>query len=223
MHSVTQKVTIVTKMSTSLENNGLATTLFSKARRAILSLLYGRADEAFYLRQIVRATGIGLGPVQRQLKQLTDAGILRRSVRGRQVYYQANSTCPLFSELQSLVIKTSGSGKTIRAPITKQGNVVPRQNLVVPEKEIAEFCLRHHINRLAFFGSVLRNDFSPDSDIDVLVEFEPGYVPGFAIVAMENELSHILGRKVDMRTPKDLSRHFRERVVREARVQYYAI
>jgi len=210
-------------MSISLENNDLATILFSKARWAILSLLYGRADEAFYLRQIVRATGIGLGPVQRQLKQLTDAGIIRRSVRGRQVYYQANSTCPLFSELQSVVIKTSGSRKTIRAPITKQGSVVPKQNLVVPEKEIAEFCRRHHINRLAFFGSVLRNDFSPDSDIDVVVEFEPGYVPGFAIVAMENELSHILGRKVDMRTPKDLSRHFRERVVREARVQYYGI
>jgi len=74
-------------MSTLSENNDLATTLFSKTRRGILSLLHGHADEAFYLRQIVRAIGVGLGSVQRELKQLTGAGIIRRAVRGRQVYY----------------------------------------------------------------------------------------------------------------------------------------
>ncbi|MBE9477957.1 MAG: nucleotidyltransferase family protein [Chloroflexi bacterium] len=90
----------------------------------------------------------------------------------------------------------------------------------VPQEKLAEFCRRHYIRRLALFGSVLRPDFRPDSDIDVLVEFEVGHVPGFAIVAIEGELSRLVGRKVDLRTPGDLSRYFRDRVVREAEVQY---
>ena len=90
-----------------------------------------------------------------------------------------------------------------------------------PEK-LAAFCRKHHIKKLSFFGSVLRDDFRRDSDIDVLVEFEPGHVPGFAIVEIEGELSRLLKRKVDMRTSGDLSRYFRDRVVREARVGYAA-
>jgi len=90
----------------------------------------------------------------------------------------------------------------------------------VDQKRIAEFCRRHHIRRLAFFGSVLRDDFRPDSDVDVLVEFEPGYVPGLAFFAMEEELSKILERHVDLNTPQFVSPHFRERVLAEAEAQY---
>jgi len=86
--------------------------------------------------------------------------------------------------------------------------------------QIAEFCRRHHIRRLAFFGSVLREDFGPDSDVDVLVEFEPGHVPGLAFMTMERELSEILGRKVDLNTPGFLSPYYRDRVLAEAEVQY---
>ena len=85
---------------------------------------------------------------------------------------------------------------------------------------MAAFCRKHHIKRLAFFGSVLREDFRPDSDIDVLVEFEPGHIPGFAFFTMEMELSKILGRRVDLRTAGDLSRYFRQDVLRMAEVQY---
>ena len=84
----------------------------------------------------------------------------------------------------------------------------------------AEFCRRHHIRRLSLFGSVLRSDFGPDSDVDVLVEFEPGHVPGLALFSMEEELSRILGRKVDLNTPGFLSSRFRDRVLSEAEVQY---
>ena len=90
----------------------------------------------------------------------------------------------------------------------------------VDRKRIAEFCHRNHVRRLAFFGSVLRDDFRPDSDVDVLVEFEPGHVPGLAFYGMEIELSEILGRKVDLRTPADLSRYFRQDVLKLAEVQY---
>ncbi len=88
---------------------------------------------------------------------------------------------------------------------------------------LADFCRRNHIRKLAFFGSVLREDFRPDSDVDVLVEFETGQVPGFIRLArMERELSELVGRKVDLRTPEDLSRYFRDQVVAEAEVLYAA-
>jgi hypothetical protein len=92
----------------------------------------------------------------------------------------------------------------------------------IPKEKIAEFCRRNHIRRLALFGSVLREDFGPDSDVDVLVEFEPQARVGLAFFAMELELSEILGRKVDLNTPGFLSRYFRDEVLAEAQVQYDA-
>ena len=93
----------------------------------------------------------------------------------------------------------------------------------IDRQEIADFCKRHRIRRLAFFGSVLRDDFRPDSDVDVLVEFEPEGVPGFLDLAgMEREFSQLLGRRADFRTPEDLSRFFRDEVIRAAEEQYAA-
>ena len=92
----------------------------------------------------------------------------------------------------------------------------------IDREAIAAFCRRYHIRRMALFGSVLRDDFRPDSDVDVLVEFEPGQAVGFfRLVNMEDELSALLGgRKVDLRTPEELSRYFRDDVVATAEVQY---
>ena len=93
----------------------------------------------------------------------------------------------------------------------------------IDHERIAAFCRKNHIRRLALFGSVLRDDFRPDSDVDVLVEFEPDATPGLIRLAgMEIELSEILGRKADLRTPAELSRYFRDEVVRLAQVQYDA-
>jgi len=93
----------------------------------------------------------------------------------------------------------------------------------IDRERIAEFCRRNHIRKLSLFGSVLRDDFRPDSDVDVLVEFEPGAVVGLIHLAgMEIELSEMLGRKVDLNTAGFLSRHFRDRVLAEAEVQYDA-
>lgn len=90
----------------------------------------------------------------------------------------------------------------------------------IDHQQVADFCRRHRIRKLALFGSVLREDFGPESDVDVLVEFEPGHVPGLAFIAIEAELSGILGRKVDLNTPGFLSRYLRDRVFAEAEVQY---
>ena len=90
------------------------------------------------------------------------------------------------------------------------------------KEQIASFCRERHIRRLSIFGSALRSDFQPDSDIDMLVEFEPDHIPGlFGIARMERDLSALCGgRKVDLRTPEDLSRYFRQQVLEEAEVQY---
>lgn len=91
----------------------------------------------------------------------------------------------------------------------------------IDRAKVVEFCERHHIRKLSLFGSVLRGDFGPDSDVDVLVEFEPGQVVGFRIIEMEDELSEIFGgRKVDMVSEKYLNRRLRDRVLATAEVQH---
>lgn len=96
--------------------------------------------------------------------------------------------------------------------------------IVLPKDKITSFCKKHHIRRLSTFGSVLRNDFGPGSDVDILAEFEPGKAPSFfRLFDMEEELSAMLGgRKVDLRTPEDLSRYFRDRVIAAAVIHYAA-
>jgi hypothetical protein len=90
----------------------------------------------------------------------------------------------------------------------------------IPREELADFCRRNHIRRLALFGSILHGELRPDSDVDVLVEFEPGHVPGLKFFELEQELSDLLDRKVDLNTPQCLSRYFRDEVVAEAEVLY---
>ena len=90
----------------------------------------------------------------------------------------------------------------------------------IPHEKIVEFCKVNHIRKLSMFGSVLREDFRQDSDIDILVEFEPGHVPGLAFFSMQDELSEIVGHKVDLNTPKFLSPYFRDEVLKEAEVLY---
>jgi len=97
-----------------------------------------------------------------------------------------------------------------------------RAKIEIPAKRVSEFCRRHHIRSLALFGSVLRDDFGPGSDVDVIVEFESGHAPGLDFFAMQDELSEIFGRTVDLNTPGFLSRLFRDRVLADAEVQYVA-
>jgi len=99
-----------------------------------------------------------------------------------------------------------------------------RAKIELPSQKVAEFCKKNHIVKLSLFGSVLRDDFRIDSDIDFLVEFEPGKAPGFiGYCRMERELSEIIGcRTVDLRTPQELSKYFRDEVLDQAEVQYAA-
>jgi predicted nucleotidyltransferase len=131
-----------------MNENLLCSGLFGKTRQAVLALLYGRADSSFYTKQILDAVKIGRGTVQRELKNLTDAGIISREVQGRQVYYRADARCPIFDELKGIVRKTFGVADVIR------------QSLVTNADKI----------RVAFiFGSVARSTDDRRSDIDLMV------------------------------------------------------
>ena len=100
--------------------------------------------------------------------------------------------------------------------------IIGKKRVNITNKQIEEFCEKNHIQKFAFFGSVLRDDFRPDSDVDILVEFDPDYHPIglFEVSEMELELSDMIGRKADLRTPKELSKYFRDEVISEAEVKY---
>ena len=182
-------------MSTSATRPGLANFAFGKARRAVLSLLFSRGNEDFYLRQIVRLTGLGLGPVQRELTQLARIGIAARMARGRRVYYRANPDSPVYAELTALFSAGKRDVKAGALPADEHRRLETRP-FPVPGRLLADFSRRHHIKRLSIFGSALRDDFRAESDIDILVEFEEGKVPGmFALAAMERELSALVWQK----------------------------
>ena len=100
-------------------------------------------------------------------------------------------------------------------------NEVPAR-IDIPSERIAEFCARNRVRRLALFGSVIRDDFTRESDVDVLVEFEPGYAAGFVFFQMRRELTAMLGREVDMHTAGSLSPYFRQEVLDEAEQIYVA-
>ena len=122
--------------------------LFGKTRQVILGLLFSHPDESYHLRLIVRLTGAGLGPAQRELTKLASAALVTRVQRGRQVYYQANSKSPVFEELRGLVIKTAGLVDVLRAALEP---------------------LRERIAAAFVFGSIARGEESKDSDVDLML------------------------------------------------------
>lgn len=105
-------------MSVYLRDDSQAIALFAKTRRAVLSLLYSRPDEVFYLRQIARTTGSGQDAVQNELKRLSNGGIILRMLRGKHVLYRANKRCPIYKELRSLVAKTAGMMNVLRTALS---------------------------------------------------------------------------------------------------------
>lgn len=151
----------------------LTETLFGKTRRAVLSLLYGHTDDSFYMRQIVTAVGLGMGTVQRELKALNEAGLIRRTVRGKQVYYQAESGSPIFEELKSILVKTAGIADVLKAALEP---------------------LTDRIYTAFIYGSVARGEENRASDVDVLVI---GEVTLQEVVSALSSVQKDLGREIN--------------------------
>lgn len=151
----------------------LSHVLFGQSRRSILGLLYGHADQEFYLRDLVRRAGTALGATQRELKQLADAGIVLRVQRGHQVYYQANRDNPIFAELKSILTKTVGAHDVVKDALMPLADRI----------------------RLAFiYGSVARQEERASSDIDLMVVGETGFND---VVSALGAAEKLLGREIN--------------------------
>jgi predicted nucleotidyltransferase len=160
-------------MSTQINTNGPGQTLFGKTRRLLLSLLFGRSDEAFYLTQLIRMTHSGPGAVQRELALLSKCGLISRRVQGRQVYFQANKFSPVFHELRSMMLKTAGLADILTEALSEIS------------KDI----------RIAFiYGSVAKGRENADSDIDIMII---GSVTFAKVASALFEAQNRLGREIN--------------------------
>jgi uncharacterized protein len=169
----TELGTIAPIMSTPTGADKLDGALFGKTRRALLSLLFSHPDESYYLRQLTRLTGVGMGALQRELKALSEAGIISIRIQGRQRFFQANPQCPIFDELKGLILKTSGAVDLLRAALASlAGNI-----------------------QVAFiFGSIAKGGQTRPSDVDIMLV---GDVEFAQVVSAFSEVQETLAREIN--------------------------
>ncbi len=153
----------------------IASSLFGRTRRNILALLFGRPDEAFYLRQVARETGAGVGAVQRELAGLTRAGLITRTPRGIQVFFQADRSSPVFSEIKSLMEKTTGLADVVRSAL-------------------AELDARGLVAFAFLYGSVATGTHGPSSDVDLMII---GDTKLLELIPAVREAQDRLGREIN--------------------------
>ena len=153
----------------------IASSLFGRTRRNILALLFGRPDEAFYLRQVARETGAGVGAVQRELAGLTRAGLITRTPRGIQVFFQADRSSPVFSEIKSLMEKTTGLADVVRSAL-------------------AELDARGLVSFAFLYGSVATGTHGPSSDVDLMII---GDTKLLELIPAVREAQDRLGREIN--------------------------
>jgi predicted nucleotidyltransferase len=199
--------------------SALSDALFSKAQRRVLALLFGHSERSFYANEIVRAARAGVGAVQRELEGLAAAGLVTVSRLGNQKHYQANRGSPIFDELRSIVAK-------VLVPVTPAAPVLqqPRAEYVVgarpaklriPRKKIAELCRKYGVKKLSLFGSAARGEMSPQSDVDLMVEFDPASKTSlWDYPAMQEDFSALFDRrKVELASPEILRNPFRRKTI----------
>lgn len=151
----------------------IASALFGKTRQSILDLLYTHPDESFYVREIIRFAGVGLGAVQRELENLAGAGIIRRTRRGNQVHFSANPACPVFPQLRELLVKTSGIAGVVRSALSP---------------------LKSRIDVAFIYGSVARGTPVSESDVDLLAIGSAGF---FDVISAIKPAQMRLGREIN--------------------------
>lgn len=170
----------------------LSETLFGRTRAAVLSVLYGHVGEAFYLRQLARLTKITLGPVQRELRQLVDAGLVTRKTIGSQTFYTANQESPVFAEIKSLITKTAGMHDVLAAALEP---------------------LRKKINLALVYGSVAHSSETQRSDVDLMIV---GNVDFGVVVENLSDAQRTLNREINptVYSVKEFRKKVRERFLK---------
>lgn len=222
-------------MRTSVSTVKVVNFLLGNTRAAVLRTLLLEPDAALHVRELARVTGASPGSLHRDLRTLTDLGLLLREEVGRQVHYRANRECGSFNALVDLLSEAAAASTTPQsrhlavAPVLHSPqaayHVVPQPKLHIPRGRLAALCRKYQIQKLSLFGSAARNELTPDSDVDLLVEFPPqGDVSLLDIPALQEELSALFGgRKVDVATAEILDNPFRrDAIMRELRTLYAA-
>lgn len=197
--------------------------LFSAYRRQVLGLLLPRPDDSLHVREIARLTGVPAGSLHRELRALTETGLLLREPVGNQVRYRANRGCPIFEELAGIFRKSVADGASLATG--DQDGSVAGGTVTAPRGQLERLARRYHIRRLALFGSAARGELGPDSDIDLLVEFEPGQAPSlWAEQELQGSFSRLFGgRRVDIAPPGILRNPYRRKYIeRDMKVLYEA-
>lgn len=204
-------------------SEAVANLLFGTHRHRVLSLLLMRPGEGFHVRRIARLTGVSAGSLHRELRQLAEAGLLRRSESGNQVLYSANPDSPVYHELSSILDKTAGAPPTLHSPLATYAPDDNRELPALPRVPLAAICRRYKVRKMSLFGSAARGEMRPDSDVDLLVEFKPMQGPSlWGLVDMQDELSPLFGnRRVEIASPEILSNPYRRRTIeRDLQVLY---
>lgn len=200
----------------------IAEALFSRTQQEVLGLLFGSPERSFYLGEIVRAARKGTGAVHRELGRLASAGLVTVLEAGGRKLYQANRASPVFGELAGLVAKLAGAAPAARSPVAAYDVAhLP----TVSRAKIAALCRKYHVRRLGLFGSAARGELAPESDIDLLVEFEAGKAPSlWAEPELREAFSALFGgRRVDLVPPEVLENPYRRKsILRDLKVLYEA-
>ncbi len=186
----------------------LSSLLFKDYRRRVLELLLLRADESFHVREIARLTGTVAGTLHKELSRLAAAGILLKKATGNQMRYRANPDCIIFEELKQIIEKTAENKRN-------DGKVIMDDIVEKNRKKILALAKKNGVCNVRVFGSMARNEATPDSDLDLLVELEKGST-GFALGGFLHDVSNLVQRKVDVVTEKSLHSSLREKVLHEA-------
>jgi predicted nucleotidyltransferase len=202
--------------------SALSDALFSKSQRRVLGLLFGHSERSFYANEIVRAARAGVGAVQRELEGLAAAGLVTVSRVGNQKHYQANRGSPIFDELRSIVAKVLTAGQTAgtAAPVLQQPRAeyavgAKAAKLRIPKKEIAALCRKYGVKKLSLFGSAARGEMNPQSDVDLMIEFDPASKTSlWDYPAMQDDFSALFDhRKVEFASPEILRNPFRRKTI----------
>lgn len=206
----------------------LGTLFFGAYRRQVLGLLLLHPDESFHLRAIARVTRTQPGTLRRELALLTAAGVLARERIGNQVHYRADSACPIHDELRDIAHKTLSTKKSARAvrPRLRGGaKAGGRTALQISQDRLKKLCRRYHIRKLSIFGSAARGQLGPRSDVDLMVEFEPGQAPSlWEGPDLDKAFSALFGnRPVDIVPPEVMRNPYRRQAIqRDLKVLYEA-
>lgn len=199
--------------------------MFTETQRSVLGLLFGDPGRSFFVNEILRAAGKGVGTVHRELSRLVAAQLVNSTRRGNQRHFQANPESPAYPALVVLFTLLDTGQLAVQGIAETPAAYTVGNKMRISKRTLASTCRQHHIKRLSLFGSVTRADFNPDSDIDVLAEFEPGQAPGLVGMAnLQEFLSQLFGgRNVDLVTPSVMANPYRrETVERDLRVIYEA-